>query len=65
MTIVEIGDDGSLDIRAKFLGNPKPHTKFEVEVSRDRIVIRPVVENASISHPAQASDTGQGSAQGG
>jgi hypothetical protein len=41
MSIIEVGDDGSLRVPGELLAGAKPHTKYALDVSGDAIVLRP------------------------
>jgi hypothetical protein len=41
MATVETNDDGSLNLPSNLTGVVKPHTKFELEVVGDILVLRP------------------------
>ena len=42
MSIVEVSDDGALHVPAQLLTGAKPHTKYELDVHGETIVLRPV-----------------------
>lgn len=42
MAILETNDDGSLHVPAELLGGARAHTEFELEVSGNKVQLRPV-----------------------
>jgi hypothetical protein len=41
MAMLETNDDGGLNLPPELIGAVKPHTKFEVEVVGDVLILRP------------------------
>jgi hypothetical protein len=60
MTILEANDEGALHLPSELIGGAKPHTRFELEVVGDVLLLRPASkgrpfwEQATPSQRAQA-----------
>jgi hypothetical protein len=48
MSIVELSDDGALHVPAELLVSAKPHTKYQLDVYGDVIVLRPAGKDEPI-----------------